>query len=171
MKKPNQLREHLLAGLPHLAKNPDRLLIFVDEGRTVNTLANGLSFEYRYTLNLIITDFSEDLAVLMVLIYAWLREHQPELMANLDKARDGVKFAADVLDSHRVDLSITLPLTERVIVKEVSGQAVYDYPAEVCATKVEPSMQVDIINARTEQVLGSFMTDEQEQRWELEMPL
>ena len=171
MKKPNQLREHLLQGLPHLAKNPDRLLIFVDEGRTVNTLANGLSFEYRYTLNLIITDFSEDLAGLMVLIYAWLRLNQPELMANLDKSRDSVKFVADILDNSRVDLSITLPLTERVIVKEVDGQAVYDYPAEPYATAVKPSMKVDIINAKTEQVLGSFMTGEREQRLELEMPL
>ncbi|MFA9487178.1 MULTISPECIES: phage tail protein [unclassified Moraxella] len=171
MKKPNQLRTHLLASLPELAKNPDRLLIFVDEGRMVNTLANGLSFEYRYTLNVIITDFSEDMAAVAVALYAWLREHQSELMANLDKAKDGVKFVADILDNRKVDLSITLPLTERVIVKETDGKAVISYPPEPTYTRPEMAKTVQLIDANDGVVLGEFPTGMPEEKWLLTMPL
>ncbi|WFF38041.1 phage tail protein [Moraxella nasibovis] len=171
MKKPNLLRSHLLASLPELAKNPDRLLIFVDEGRMVNTLANGLSFEYRYTLNVIITDFAEDMAAVAVALYAWLRDHQSELLANLDKAKDGVKFVADILDNRKVDLSITLPLTERVIVKETDGKAVFDYPAEPTYTRPTPTQKVQIIDAKNDAVLGEFPTGMPEEKWMLEMPL
>ncbi|WP_432481598.1 phage tail protein [Moraxella sp. ZY200743] len=171
MKKPNQLRTHLLASLPELAKNPDRLLIFVDEGRMVNTLANGLSFEYRYTLNIIITDFSEDMAAVAVALYAWLREHQSELMANLDKAKDGVKFVADILDNRKVDLSITLPLTERVIVKETDGKAVISYPPEPSYTRPETAKTVRLIDANDGVVLGEFPTGMPEEKWLLTMPL
>ena len=171
MKKPNQLRAHLLSALPELAKNPDRLLIFVDEGRMVNTLANGLSFEYRYQLNIIITDFSEDMAAVAVAVYAWLRENQSELMANLDKAKDGVKFVADILDNRKVDLSITLPLTERVIVKEQDGQAMINYPAEPAYSRPESVQMVQIIDAKNNTVLGEFPTGMPEEKWMLEMPL
>ncbi|OAV00217.1 MULTISPECIES: phage tail protein [Moraxella] len=172
MKKPNDLRDHLLSSLPVLADNPDRLLIFVDEGRMVNTHANGLSFEYRYTLNIIITDFSEDMAVLTLAIYAWLRLNQPELLANLNKAADNVKFIADILDNSRADLSITIPLTERVIAKVNDGeQLTIDYPPEPHATRPSESRLMRIVDAKTGDVLGQFPTGTEEQHWMMEMPL
>ncbi|MFA9487158.1 phage tail protein [Moraxella haemolytica] len=171
MKKPDLLRRHLLSSISALAKNPDRLLIYVDEGRMVNTLANGLSFEYRYTLNIIITDFSEDMAVVAVALYAWLRDHQSELMANTDKAKDGITFVADILDNRKVDLSITLPLTERVIVKEVDGRVVIDYPPEPTYTRPTVSQKVQLIDAKNDVVLCEFPTGMPEEKWMLEMPL
>ena len=171
MKKPNQLRAHLLNGLPELAKNPDRLLVFIDEGRMVNTAANGLSFVYRYTLNIIITDFAEDLAGVAVLLFAWIRQHQSELMTNLAKATDGVKFVADILDNRKVDLSITLPLTERVIAKEQGGQVMIDYPPEPGYTRPTEVQNVQIIDAKNNTVLGEFPTGMPEEKWMLEMPL
>ncbi|MFB4401228.1 phage tail protein, partial [Pseudomonas inefficax] len=33
MDKPNSLREHLLAAVPDLKRNPDRLLMFIDAGK------------------------------------------------------------------------------------------------------------------------------------------
>ncbi|AKG08086.1 tail protein [Moraxella bovoculi] len=171
MKKPNQLRAHLLNGLPELAQNPDRLLVFIDEGRMVNTMANGLSFEYRYTLNIIITDFAEDLASVAILLFAWIRQHQSELMTNLDKATDGVKFVADILDNRKVDLSITLPITERVIVKETDGKAVISYPPEPTYTRPEMAKTVQLIDANDGVVLGEFPTGMPEEKWLLTMPL
>lgn len=171
MIKPNQLRAHLLSSLPSLAKNPDRLLIFVDEGKLVNTLANGLSFEYRYQLNLIITDFADDMASVVVALFAWLRLHQPELMANLDKARQDVSFIADILDNKRVDLAIKLPLTERVIVKETDSRATIDYPPEPHATMADAPKMVQIIDAKTDAVLGEFPSGLPEEKWLMEMPL
>lgn len=118
MKKPESLRQHLLAAVPQLARDPDRLLIFIDEGRLRCTAATGLSFEYEYRCNLILTDYAGHPDAIAVPLFAWLRVHQHELLANLEKSRDGVRFEADILDKSKVDLSITLPLTERVIVKE-----------------------------------------------------
>ena len=45
MNKPDSLRAHLLAAIPELKHNPDRLLIFIDNGKIRCTGAAGLSFE------------------------------------------------------------------------------------------------------------------------------
>lgn len=120
MNKPNSLREHLLAAVPGLKPNPDRLLMFIDSGKIRCTAAAGLSFEYAYTLQIILTDFAGHPDSVMLPILGWLRVNQSELLANLDKSAEGLKFEADVLDQSKVDLSITLPLTERVIVKRLA---------------------------------------------------
>ena len=46
MNKPESLRAHLVAAVPELKRNPDRLLTFVDNGSMRSTAAPGLSFEY-----------------------------------------------------------------------------------------------------------------------------
>ena len=38
------------------------------------------------------------------------------MLENIDKVKNGIQFEADILDKDKVDLSVTLPLTERVIV-------------------------------------------------------
>jgi hypothetical protein len=121
MKKPESLRQHLLACVPTLARDPERLLIFIDTGKVRCTAAPGLSFEYEYTLNVILTDYAGSPDVIMVPLLAWLRVNQPDLLLNLEKSSEGIKFEADILDKHKVDLSMTLPLSERVIVKILDG--------------------------------------------------
>lgn len=118
MNKPDSLRRHLLAAVPELHKNPDRLLVFIDNGTVRSTAAVGLSFEYAYTLNVILTDFAGHPDALMIPLLAWLLVNQNELIANLEKGKEAIKFEADILDNSKVDLSIELPLTERVIVKK-----------------------------------------------------
>ncbi|SDS49946.1 P2 phage tail completion protein R (GpR) [Halopseudomonas litoralis] len=118
MNKPDSLREHLTRAIPELRKNPDRLLVFIDNGTMRSTAAPGLSFEYSYTLNLIFTDFAAHPDSIAVPLFAWLLDNQRELMENPARAKESVQFEADILDNKKVDLSITLPLTERVIVKQ-----------------------------------------------------
>ena len=120
MIKPESLRAALVAAVPHLRRNPDRLLIFADEGSVAATFAPGLSFEWRYTLNLIVTDFAGHPDAIMVPLLIWLRTHQSELLANFDN-HGKVEFEADVLANDKVDLSIKIPLTERVGVKPRAG--------------------------------------------------
>ncbi|WP_313473960.1 phage tail protein [Stutzerimonas kunmingensis] len=120
MKKPEALRAHLLAAIPELKRNPDRLLTFVEQGSMRSTAAPGLSFEYAYQLSIILTDFAGSPDGVAVALFAWVLRHQPELMTNLEKGKDAIKFEADILDNNKVDLQITLPLTERVIVKKQS---------------------------------------------------
>ncbi|MDH1526705.1 phage tail protein [Pseudomonas mosselii] len=121
MNKPDSLREHLLAAVPGLARNPERLLMFIDSGKVRCTAAASLSFEYAYTLQIILTDFAGHPDSVMLPILGWLRVNQSELLVNLDKSADGLVFEADLLDRSKVDLSLTLPLTERVVVKRLDG--------------------------------------------------
>ncbi|SFB30707.1 phage tail protein [Azotobacter beijerinckii] len=122
MNKPESLRAHLLAAVPELRHNPDRLLVFIDKGRLRSTAAGGLSFEYGYTLNLLFTDYAGHPDAIAIPLLAWLLVNQSELLVNLEKGKEAIQFEADVLANDKVDLSITLPLTERVIVsKQADG--------------------------------------------------
>ncbi|TDJ76963.1 phage tail protein [Pseudomonas putida] len=117
MNKPDSLRTLLLESVPGLKKNPERLLMFIDQGKVRCTAAASLSFEYGYSLQIILTDFAGHPDSVMLPILGWLRTNQSELLVNLDKSAEGLKFEADLLDRSKVDMAITLPLTERVIVK------------------------------------------------------
>jgi len=131
MNKPESLRAHLVAAIPELKRNPDRLLVFVDNGSMRSTAAPGLSFEYSYTLNLILTDFAGHPDAIAIPLFAWVLVNQRELMENLERGRDAIKFEADILDNSKVDLSITLPLTERVIVKRLDDGTLHiEHPPE-----------------------------------------
>ncbi len=121
MMKLTSLRDALTAGVPHLAANPDALHVFVDEGRVVGTGARSLSFEYQYTLTLIVTDYPGSSDTIVVPVLAWLRTNQPDLFANDERRRDGFRFEAEPLNHCTVDLSIKLQLTERVTVKPAGG--------------------------------------------------
>lgn len=121
MMKPASLREALTAAVPDLARNPEKLHIFVDEGRVVATGARSLSFEYQYTLTMIVVDFGDSSNAIMVPLLAWLRVNQSELFFNPDLQRNGVRFEADILNHDTVDLAIKVPLTERVTVKVADG--------------------------------------------------
>lgn len=118
MNKPDSLRAHLLASVPELKHDPDRLLIFIDNGKVRCTAASSLSFEYAYDLQIILTDFAGHPDSIMLPLLGWLQVNQSELMTNLEKSADGIKFEADIIDNSKVDMSLTLPLTERVLVKK-----------------------------------------------------
>ncbi|MBB5882967.1 hypothetical protein GGR60_002882 [Xanthomonas arboricola] len=120
MIKPASLRAHLVAALPELARDADRLLVFIDAGSLVSTFQPGLSFEYQYTLNLILTDYAGHPDSVMLPLLEWVQTNQSELLSN--PARRGeIAFEADILASDAVDLSIKLPLTERVVVTAKDG--------------------------------------------------
>ena len=131
MNKPSALRAHLLANVHELHKNPDRLLVFIDNGTIRSTAAPGLSFEYSYTLNVILTDYAGHPDAVAIPLLAWLLVNQPELLTNLEKGKTAIAFEADVLDNSKVDLSLKLPLTERVIVKKQDdGSLLVSHPDE-----------------------------------------
>lgn len=138
MNKPSALRAHLLAAVPELRHNPERLLVFIDNGKLRSTAAPGLSFEYAYTLNLIFTDYAGHPDAIAVPLLAWVLEQQSELMTNLEKSKTGISFEVDVLANDKVDLSITLALTERVVVKrQADGSLSVTHVAEPLLTAHE----------------------------------
>lgn len=131
MNKPENLRAHLLATVAEFKHNPDRLLIFIDNGKVRCTAAHTLSFEYSFDLQIILTEFAGHPDSVILPILGWLSVNQPELLENLDKVKQGIQFEADILDKNKVDLSLTLPLTERVIVgKDDQGNTTVKHAGE-----------------------------------------
>lgn len=139
MKKPASLRKHLAAAIPELKRDPDKLQVFIDSGKIVATGTRSLSFEYRFTLHLLITDYRGSADAIMVPIVAWLKIHQPELTANATEREKAFRFEVDMLNHETCDIAIDLDLTERVVVtqKPVAGGRVRlqaDHAAEPQAT-------------------------------------
>lgn len=82
MNKPQSLRHALNKAVPYVRNNPDKLHLFVDNGSLVATGASSMSWEYRYTLNVVIEDFSGDQNLLMAPVLLWLRDNQPDAINN-----------------------------------------------------------------------------------------
>ncbi|MFP3567306.1 phage tail protein [Paraburkholderia sp. SIMBA_030] len=116
MNKATSLRRALTAAVPSLAVDPDKLLVFIDAGNIIGTGAVSLSFDYAYTLNVIIEDFAGDADTVFVAVMAWVRRNQSDLLTNDDLRKSGISFEADQLTQTTVDLSIKLRLTESVVV-------------------------------------------------------
>jgi hypothetical protein len=121
MYKPKSLRAHLTAVSAELRQNPDKLLIFAEGGNTVATGTASLSFEYRYKLNIIITDYAGSEDAIMIPLLAWVQLHQRDLLDNQELRKTGIGFEVDFNNHESVDIAITLALTERVIVKQAGA--------------------------------------------------
>lgn len=123
MLKPNSLREHLIATTPELKTNPDKLVIMIKAGTIAAAFTESLSFEYRYTLNIIVLDYASHADMIMVPMLSWLQVNQVELFDNAEKREKAIRFEAEFLNRTTMDLSIELDLTERVIVELADAQA------------------------------------------------
>ena len=134
MYKPDSFKTHLIAANPDLRQNPDKLLVFADEGNVVAIGTGSLSFEYRYKLNIIITDYSGDPDAIMVPLLVWIAIHQNDLLANPELRKTGIGFDVDFNNHETIDLSIKLDLTERVIVKRDGGRLDIRHPPESQST-------------------------------------
>ncbi|MGW8136847.1 phage tail protein [Sphingomonas zeae] len=128
MKKLDALRDLLVRAVPALAADPSKLAIFVDRGR-IGARAGNLSFEYRYSVNLVIEDYAGDQDAVMVPIIAWIAENQPELLQRQDGEPFG--FESEWLAKDLHDLSITIDLTERVLVNRVEGGVTTEHLADI----------------------------------------
>lgn len=122
MNKPQSLRSALNSAVPYVAENPDRLHLFVDNGSLVATSAASMSWEYRYTLNVVVTDFTGDQNLLLAPVLFWLQANQPDALQNSDAREKLFSFEVDILGNDRCDISMNLKLTERVIARIVDGK-------------------------------------------------
>lgn len=146
MNKPSSLRKHLLSHIGELRNDPDRLLTFIEDGKIRCTAAQGLSYEYGYNLQMIITDYAGHPDTVIIPLLDWLRTNQHELLANYDSNKDAIQFDAEIMANDLVDLSITLPLTERVIVKDQgNGKLNVTHPSEPRLTDHYPQQRYDLI--------------------------
>lgn len=130
MNKPQSLRLALNKSVAYVAENPDRLHLFVDNGQLIATSAASMSWEYRYTLNVVITDFTGDQNLLMAPVLFWLRENQPDALQNSAARETLFSFEVDILGNDRCDISISLKLTERVVATVTNGKTCIEAVAE-----------------------------------------
>ncbi|MEC4767932.1 phage tail protein [Halomonas sp. CUBES01] len=112
MKKLHLLRAHLINAVQGLARDPDKLLTFVEEGSIEFRRGPNLTHEYQFTAQLVLTDFADDLDTLMVPLLQWLAEYQPDADPN-----EAVRFEAEILSHNAVDVALRVQLTERVLAK------------------------------------------------------
>ncbi len=110
MKKPLELRQYLEQSVRGLKQNPERLQIFIDRGKLNTNLQPNLHFSYAYNLNIIVTDLSQHPDAVFVPLLAWLRYNQ------IDLEKDNIEYDADIIDHETIDLSINVPMDERVLV-------------------------------------------------------
>lgn len=118
MRKANDLRQWLTASLPELKTNPDLLQVYIEEGG-ISARKGSLSFQYRYAMNLLFQDFSGNQDRVIVPLLAWIEKEQPELLQAQNS--EPFTFQAELLDTERYDLLVTIQLTEPVIVTPVAG--------------------------------------------------
>ncbi|MES3493428.1 phage tail protein [Enterobacter hormaechei] len=116
MNKPQSLRSALNKAVAYVRDNPDKLHLFVDNGSLVATGASSMSWEYRYTLNVVIEDFSGDQNLLMAPVLLWLSTSQPDAINNPELREKLLTFEVDILRNDVCDISLNLQLTERVLV-------------------------------------------------------
>jgi hypothetical protein len=117
VRKPADLRAYLTRANPFLARDPGNLHVFVDQGNIVSTGTPSLAHEYRYVLHLIVQDYAGTSDAIMLPLLSWLRRNQPELMENPELRGNALQFEVDYITHDTIDLSIKLPLTERVITR------------------------------------------------------
>ncbi|WP_186078681.1 phage tail protein [Burkholderia gladioli] len=123
MKKLDALRRAIAAALPDLPRDPERLLLFADDGHIVATSSRSPAFEYRYVGRIVIFGFAGDTDCLMAAVVNWAHSHQPDLFQNPDNRPHGLTFEADVLDEQACDLSIRIKLTESVAAQAAANGA------------------------------------------------
>lgn len=158
MLKLNEVREIIVRANRYLQDNPDKLQVFIDSGKIVSTGAGGLSFEYDYTLTVIVQDFygHADLIVLPLLVY--LRTNQPELFENYSKNKELIQFDVEFLDQSSIDLMLKINLTERVLVRDDGAGKLR---AEHVAEPEHPELpnqdyHIQIINRKTDTLIGDI---------------
>jgi hypothetical protein len=157
MKKPDSLRAHILSAVKELQRDPERMLIFTDKGNIRCTGAKGLSFEYVYDLNFILTDYAGELDAVMIPLLDWVRINQSELLMNLEKSKDAFKFETVILNNGTVDLSLTLPLKERVIVKrQDNGTLDITFPQEPQYEEPLDPQPMQLIDSNTGEILAQW---------------
>lgn len=128
MKLMNSLREHLLANIEHLAKNPDRLIISVEKGQLV-FFGQSLLHRQDYTATVEIDEWPDlEPNLILVPLLDWFMQQQDPIAQG--EKNSPIRFETYVLSNHSTTLVISLDLQETVSAsKNSNGQYDMDYCA------------------------------------------
>jgi hypothetical protein len=127
MNKPGRFRMALLAALPDVANDPQRLSIFVEKGKLIANGTDSKGWQYSYQLTAILQDFAGDMDTLAMAVTAWVAVEQPDMLKNPSQAERGIRFECELMTSELADIVIEIDLTEAVY---AGSNEVFDHPAE-----------------------------------------
>ena len=130
MHKLKSLRQALIDAVPQLRANPERLRMSVGSGNIDARLAASLSFEKQYELKANVSGFSGDSEGIFVPVLAWLRENQPDIFTLDEGRKNGYTFAVVLNDDDTMDITISVQLTERILVSQEQGALHATYSPE-----------------------------------------
>ena len=130
MHKLKSLRQALIDAIPQLNANPERLQMSVGGGNIDARQASSLSFEKRYALNVKVSGFTGDSEGFFVPVLAWLRENQPDIFTLDEGRKNGYTFAIVLNDDDTMDITISVQLTERILVSQDQGALHATYSPE-----------------------------------------
>ncbi|ELO0983200.1 phage tail protein [Enterobacter asburiae] len=130
MHKLKSLRQALIDAIPQLNANPERLQMSVGGGNIDARQASSLSFEKRYALNVKVSGFTGDSEGFFVPVLAWLRENQPDIFTLDEGRKNGYTFAVVLNDDDTMDITISVQLTERILVSQEQGALHATYSPE-----------------------------------------
>lgn len=116
MRKASDLRRWLMACVPALKSDPDKLQIYLDAGTIATRAGADLSFEYRFTLSVLICDYAGEADEIVVPLLAWIEREQPDLLRR-SGSDEAFRFEAEILDASRVDLLFAIEVSEPVLAK------------------------------------------------------
>lgn len=143
MIKPDRLRQLLTESIPYFARNPDQLQLFYSRGNIYATGAKSLSFEYRYSLEILVTDFPSHPDLLFVPVMAFVKEQQSELIYNPDNQQK-ITFEIEPNNHQSHDIYIQIPLTERVIVRQEADSYQVHHADEPQMTDLQPLAGLEV---------------------------
>jgi len=148
MHKLGSLRTHLLNAPLRLQE--ENLLTFVDKGK-VTSYPGGSNqhFELHYQAHIIISEYTGAADKIMFLILQWMDQN------NLTWSNEAFNFGADILDHEKVDIEISIDLTETIKVEQAE-EGIYLHHC------TEPSIEPVLIPA-TDWTL--FINDEEAANW------
>ena len=130
MHKLKSLRQALIDAIPQLNAYPERLQMSVGGGNIDARQASSLSFEKRYALNVKVSGFTGDSEGFFVPVLAWLRENQPDIFTLDEGRKNGYTFAIVLNDDDTMDITISVQLTERILVSQEQGALHATYSPE-----------------------------------------
>ncbi|MCE7521155.1 phage tail protein [Halomonas titanicae] len=106
MIKLQSLRQHLLASIPELKRNPEQLHTFVNDGKIKFARGTNLSHQYTVDAQIIITDYSGSLDTVMIPLLQWLKETLHKYSRGCLSATGRVKYSLPLSDrvSNEADL-------------------------------------------------------------------
>lgn len=123
MAKHDALRTFLTSALPELARNPDRLMMYMTGGNLVARYGENLGFEYRATLQIDLLGFPGEPAAFFLPLIVWLKRYEPAALQNHETGERALRFEIDPLDNGSVDISMQLPISEAVDVVPLTDGA------------------------------------------------